>query len=126
LEQKEPFSTLKRMIGRKYSFQKLTQFLQGNNVVDAAGSNIDSFLGRGVCVLQLSRISLFGANRAYLTLKHLSCMKCSFEKLTQFSQGNNVLDAPASYTNVSLSRDTGVSSTQLNRPIWNNVSLSPP
>jgi hypothetical protein len=47
-------------------------------------------------------------------------------KLTQFSQGNKVLDAPVSITDGLLSKDTCVSSTLLNRPIWNKVSLSPP
>jgi hypothetical protein len=53
------------------------------------------------------------------TLKSLSCRKYSFQKLTQFSEGNNVLDAPASNTNGFLLRDASVSSTQLHRPIWN-------
>jgi hypothetical protein len=35
LEQSEPFYTSKTMICRKYSFQKLTQFSQENNVLDA-------------------------------------------------------------------------------------------
>jgi hypothetical protein len=34
---------LKTMISRKYSFQKLTQFSQGINLLDASGSNINSF-----------------------------------------------------------------------------------
>jgi hypothetical protein len=33
------------MISRKYSFQKLTQFSQKNNALDAAASNIDVFFG---------------------------------------------------------------------------------
>jgi hypothetical protein len=40
----EPISTLKHLICRKYSFQKLTQFSQENNVLDATVSNIDGFL----------------------------------------------------------------------------------
>jgi hypothetical protein len=51
------------------------------------------------------------------TLKNLSCRKYSFQKLCQFSQGNNVLDAPASNTSGFITRDTYVSSPQLNRPI---------
>jgi hypothetical protein len=34
------------MILRKHSLQKLTQFSQGKNVVDAPASNIDGFLSR--------------------------------------------------------------------------------
>jgi hypothetical protein len=39
-------------------------------------------------------------------LKILMCSKISFQKLTKFSQGNNVLDAPASNTDSFLLRDT--------------------
>jgi hypothetical protein len=59
------------------------------------------------------------------TLKHLSWRKCFFEKVTQLSQGNSILDATASNTNVFLSRETCVSSTQLNKPIRNKESLFP-
>jgi hypothetical protein len=44
-KQNEPSDTLKTMICRKYSFQKLTQFSQ-----DAADSNRDGFLWRDTCV----------------------------------------------------------------------------
>jgi hypothetical protein len=36
------------------SFQKLTQFSHGNNVLDAAASNIDGFLGEKQVFLQFS------------------------------------------------------------------------
>jgi hypothetical protein len=57
MEYTEPISTLKTMICREYSFQQLTKFSQGNNVLDAATSNIGGFLWRGTCVssTQLSR-----------------------------------------------------------------------
>jgi hypothetical protein len=48
---------------------------------------------------------------AISTLKHLSCRKDSFHKLTQFSEENNVLDVPASTTKGVFSRDTLASST---------------
>jgi hypothetical protein len=44
LEQTEPVSTLKHISCWKYSFQKLTQFSQENNVLDAPASNNDGFL----------------------------------------------------------------------------------
>jgi hypothetical protein len=44
----------------------------------------------------------------------------------QFSQGNNVIDAAASDLDGFLWRDTWDSSTQLNRPVWNEESRSPP
>jgi hypothetical protein len=50
----------------------------------------------------------------------------TFQKLTQFLQGNNVLDAPASDKSGFLSGDTCVSSTQPNMPICRKHSLSPP
>jgi hypothetical protein len=53
----------------KYSFQKLTQFSQGNNVLDAAASNIKGFFGEIQVLLQVSCIYLFGTNRTYLLLE---------------------------------------------------------
>jgi hypothetical protein len=50
LKQNEPFFTLKTMICRKCSLQKLTQFSKEKNVLDAATSNIDGFLSRDTCV----------------------------------------------------------------------------
>jgi hypothetical protein len=47
------------------------------------------------------------------TLKHLCCRKDSFQKLPQFSQGINVLDAPAYTTNGVISRQIFVTSMQL-------------
>jgi hypothetical protein len=60
------------------------------------------------------------------TLQHKRCWKCSFQNLTQFSQGNNVLGAPASNIDGFLSGDIFISSTQLNKPMWTKISLSPP
>jgi hypothetical protein len=47
-----------------------------------------------------------------------------FQKLIQSSQGSNVLAAPVPKNDGFLSRDIGVSSPQLNRPIWNTMRLS--
>jgi hypothetical protein len=63
--------------------------------------------------LQLSRMGLFGTNSGSLHLKNLSCWKYSFQKLTQFAEGKNVLDAPVSNTDGFLSRGTCVSTSQL-------------
>jgi hypothetical protein len=46
--------------------------------------------------LQLSFIGLFGGNKTNPGLKHLSCRKYSFQKLTEFSQVNKVQDDPDS------------------------------
>jgi hypothetical protein len=75
---------------------------------------------------QLNWIELFGKKRAYLHLDKPLSRKSLFQKLIQSSQGNNVLDAPVPKNDGFLSRDIGVSSPQLNRPIWNTMSLSPP
>jgi hypothetical protein len=45
--------------------------------------------------------------------------------MTQFSQAYNVVDAPPTNFDGFLSRDTCVASTQLNRPIWNKMCVSP-
>jgi hypothetical protein len=49
----------------------------------------------------------------------------TFEKLPQFSQGNNELDTVASNIDGFSWRDTGVSSTHLNKPILSKHSVSP-
>jgi hypothetical protein len=59
-------------------------------------------------------------------LKTLEGRQYSFQKLAQFSQGNDVLHAPASNVLSLLSRDTCMSPTQLNKPIWIKMSVSPP
>jgi hypothetical protein len=69
--------------------------------------------------LQLTWIGLFGKKERISTLKNLSCRKCSFHKLTQFSQGINVVPGESCNINVFLWRDTCVSLTQLNKPVWN-------
>jgi hypothetical protein len=51
-------------------------------------------------------------------LKTLIGMQYSFQKRTQFSQGNNLLDVSRSNIDGFLVRDTHVSSTQLNRHIF--------
>jgi hypothetical protein len=56
------------MISMKYSSQKLTQFLQRKNVIDAEASNINSFLWRDACV-QLNQIGLFATKKVYLLLE---------------------------------------------------------
>jgi hypothetical protein len=53
-EQTEPISTLKHLSCKKFSLQKLTQYLQRNNVLDAPASNTDGFLLKDTCVSSLS------------------------------------------------------------------------
>jgi hypothetical protein len=49
-----------------------------------------------------------------------------FKKLTQFSEGNNVLDATPSHMDGFLLRDTCIFSTYLNMSIGSKKSLSLP
>ena len=58
------------------------------------------------------------------TLKSMICCKYSLLTETQFSQVNNVLDAPASNTDRLLQRHACVSTTQLRRPACNKRSHS--
>jgi hypothetical protein len=52
-KQNELFSTLKILICKKYSYKKLTQFSQGNNMPNAAAPNIIVFFGEIQVFLQL-------------------------------------------------------------------------
>jgi hypothetical protein len=64
-------------------------------------------------------------NELFSTLKTMICRKYSFQKLIPILKGTTVVDAPASNTDSFPSRDTCVSTTLLNRPIWSKQSLSP-
>ena len=121
LEQNEPFLVLKTMISNNCSFQTRSHFSQGTNGVNVAASDIDGF----------SLESYWGffnlAEQAHLeyilpfsALKILISKKYSFQKLTQFSKGNNVLDAGASKMQLFHWRDTCVTSTQLISNICTN------
>jgi hypothetical protein len=95
-------------------------------MLGAAASNIHDFLCRDTCVYStlLNRPS-WRQTELIFKLKHVSCRKYCFQKLTEFSQGKNVLGAPASNIDGFVWRDTCVSSSQAKRPIWNKMSLSP-
>jgi hypothetical protein len=78
-----------------------------------------------MCFFLYAEAAYLEQNVPFSTVIILIYRKYSFQKLTETSQGNNVLDVPASMTDVFLWRATCVSSTQLNRTIWNKQSLSP-
>jgi hypothetical protein len=76
---------------------------------------------------------LFHSAEAYLeqrdpitTFNDPRWRKYSIQKLTQLSQGEKVQDAAASNIDFFPWNDTWVSSTQLNSPYRNKMSLSPP
>jgi hypothetical protein len=78
-----------------------------------------------MCVEILAVYAHLEEDEPFTNLKTVICRKRFFQKLTQFPQGNNVLDDPFSTTHEFLSRDTCISSTHLNRPIWNAMSFAP-
>jgi hypothetical protein len=98
------YHNLKNKSFRKYSFQKLPEISRGGPVLDPPDYYMDGFLWRDTGVFQIISICIFGTNRAYLYCEKPSCSTYSF-KNCQLSQGNDVLDAPASSTNGFISRD---------------------
>jgi hypothetical protein len=75
---------------------------------------------------KLRCIGVFGINTAYLHLQNSDFQEAFIPKTNSVKQGNNMVDAPASSIDGFLWRNTSASSTQLNRLIWNIMSLSPP
>jgi hypothetical protein len=125
VEQRDRISTLINLSCRKYSFEKLTQFLHGNNVLDASASNTDFFFPeRYICFFKLAGSAYLEQNEHLSTVKSLIGRKCSLQR--ELPQGNDMLDVPASNNGGFLWRDTCISSTQLNRPVWKKESPSPP
>jgi hypothetical protein len=88
LEQSKPISTFKHLGSRKYSFQKLNWFSQGNNMLDAAASNIDDIFRRDTYISSTQLVGLFGTKWALLLLKTMIFRISSFQKLTQFLVGD--------------------------------------
>jgi hypothetical protein len=76
----------------------LIQCSQGNNLLGTSASKIDGLLPRDI------RVSSIQQNSAILNKLNVSpswmwrARRYSFQKLIQFSSGNNVLDTPASNT----------------------------
>jgi hypothetical protein len=84
------------VIGRTYTYQKLTQFSQGNNVLDAHASNTGGFLSEIHVFHHLNREGLLEKTEPISTLKQLSYRKYPFQKLNQLSQGDNMQDTAVS------------------------------
>jgi hypothetical protein len=79
-----------------------------------------------MCFFNSSEQAYLKQTEPISTLKTMTCKMYSFQNLSQFSQGNNVLHTPVCNIDGFLYRDTCVSSTDLNRPIWSKQILSPP
>jgi hypothetical protein len=101
--------------------EKLTQFVNGNNVLDAPASNTDGVLWETHEFLHLCWIGLFWANRAYLCLETSMLQEVFFSKTKSMHTCINVQDAPVTNTDGFLSRHSRhscFSSTYLNTPIY--------
>jgi hypothetical protein len=116
----------KHLSCRRHSFQKVIQFSQGNNVLHAPASNADGFLYGIHLFLNLHEGAYLEQNEPFSTLETMICRKCSFQKLTQVSQSNNVPDAAASNIDGFLWRGSCIFLTQLKKSIWSKHSLTPP
>jgi hypothetical protein len=111
---------------QKVLLSKLTEFSQGYNVLDVAAFNINGLFGEIHVFLQLTEYACLEEMDPTSTFKLLCIRQYSFQNINQFSQGKKMLDAAASNIDVSLWRDSCVSSTQLIRSRWSKQSLSPP
>jgi hypothetical protein len=95
-------------------------------VLDATASNIDDFLLRDTCVSSTQPKRPFWRKQSLSPPEIPKFQEEFLSKTTSILKGNSVQEAPASNTDSFLLRDACVSSTQLNRPNWSNVSLTPP
>ena len=84
------------------------------------------FSSRDTSFSSTDLIRAFGTKGAFPSLKIAIQRKFSFRKLMQFSQENNVVEAPGCNTDGLILKDTCLFSIKLNMPIWNKMSLSPP
>jgi hypothetical protein len=73
-----------------------------------------------------SHIGPFGTKWAFLHPENYVLQEVILEKLTQLSQGTNVLHAPPANIGGFHWTDNFISSTYLIRLIWNSMRLSPP
>jgi hypothetical protein len=92
LAQRWSSSHVKALRGRHYSCHKLTQFSKGNNMLDSPASKIDHFLTREKVLHRLTWMELFSQCWCSLPLKTLRRRQYSFQKVTEFSKGNMVLN----------------------------------
>jgi hypothetical protein len=103
---------------------KLTQFSRETRCLMLLLQSKMVFLERYMCFFNSAKYAYLEEIESFSHLKSLMGRQYSFQKLTPFSQGNNVLDAPPSNIDAFLSNDTCLSSNQLNSPIWNKMSIS--
>jgi hypothetical protein len=80
---------------------------------------------RDTCIPSPHLIGVFRANRDYLHLENCDLQHVVLSNLTQYSQGKNVLHAPATNVGGFVWNDTCIFSTPLNRPVLSKQSVSP-
>jgi hypothetical protein len=76
-----------KLICLMYSFQKMPQFSQRNPVLNSHASKTNGYNSKFL-FFNLDKKSSLEKTEPISTIKHLSCWKYSFQKLTQFSVGN--------------------------------------
>jgi hypothetical protein len=126
LEGKEAIHTLKHRNCKKLSIETLTQYSQGNNVLDHPASQTDGFLREIHLFLHFSRRGLFGAKQAFLFLENYDLQEVFLSTSNSILLGKQCATAAFSNRECFLWRGACVSSTQLNRPMLSNKTLSPP
>jgi hypothetical protein len=125
LEPTETISTLRHQGGE--IFQKTRSIVTGKQCARKCSYQHRWFyLKRYMCFFHLGEWPYLEQNEPLKTWKILICRKYSFQRVTEFSHGNNVLQTEASSIDGFLRRDICFTSTQLKRTIWIKHSLSPP
>jgi hypothetical protein len=124
LKQHETFSILKTMIGRTIPFKMNSVCTRKKCARFSCFSQTWFCFRRYCCFVNSAELSNLEQTEPISTLIHLSSRKYSFQELTQFSPGNNMLHAPASNIDCLHYRDTCVSSTLLSRNLWEKITLS--
>jgi hypothetical protein len=110
---------LKHSSFRRFSFQKLTQCSQGAVCLMLKELTQMVFFREIHVLHQLCCIHILLTKSAFLHLEIPRFQKYSLLKRNQFSLGNNLLVFAASNIHGFICSDICVSSTLMNRPIWN-------
>jgi hypothetical protein len=111
------------MPGRKYSFQKPTQFSKGNNVLEAAAYNINGFFAGMHGFLQLTSIGLICGHTVYLHVDTPKLQEILRSKIHSTFTRNKVLNAAACSIHGFRWGGKSGTSTELNRCICHKHSL---
>ena len=111
LEQHEPFSTLKTMIGQEEFLSKTISMLTKKQCARGSCFKHGRFsLERSTCFLNSAEQGYLEQSEPMSTLEKVRFRTCFYEKPTQFSNGSNVQDPPPFCPGDVLLRDTCVSS----------------